>query len=95
MYSLVILFVWVRLCVLTTVESRAKIWLVKYILTHWWLRLLSVISGGSLVVESLFIVAPLSVEVLCWSLFCNVELCVLSSFEIILLKKKGLVSDVL
>ena len=45
--------------VLTTAESRAKVWPVKLILTPWRLRLLSVLSSGSVVVYSLYIVAPI------------------------------------
>ena len=49
MYSLVILLVLVRFCVLTTVESRAKILACKI-----YLNPLVVLSGGSVVVNSFF-----------------------------------------
>ena len=56
-----------------------------------WLRLLSILGGGSVTVDSLFIVASI-VGFLCWSLFCYAVLCVHSRFAIILMGKRELIA---
>ena len=78
--------------VLTTTSSRTKIWPIKYIQASRWLGLLSVIRVGSVVVDSLFIVAPIVCEGCVWSLFCCAVLSILSSFSIISLRKRELVA---
>ena len=57
----------------------------------WWLRLLSVLRGGSVVVDFLFIVTPI-VGVCNCSMFCCTLLYVHSSIAIILMGKRELVA---
>ena len=62
------------------------IWPVKYIETFDGLGCCQFWGSGSVVVNSLFIVAC---GLFCvWSLFCNAVLCVISRFAIILLRKR-------
>ena len=57
------------------------------------LRLLSVLLfGGSVVVVLMFMYLPLFVGVLCWSLMWYALLYILSSFAIILTRKRELVA---
>ena len=65
---------------------------VKRILALRWLRLLSVLRGGSVVADLLFNVLPIVCGVLHLSLFCYTLLCVLSSIAIILKRKRELVT---
>ena len=57
----------------------------------WWLRLLSILRGGSVVVDFLFIVTPI-VGVCNCSMFCCTLLYVHSSIAIILMGKRELVA---
>ena len=53
-----------NLCVLTTTEFKATVWYHLYAFSPQWPRLLSVIDGGSVAIDSFISVAP-SVRVLC------------------------------
>ena len=81
------------LCVLTTTESRVKIWCqYNAFKPAGGLGCCPFRGGGSVVVYSLFMNLTLFVGVLCWSLFWYSLLCVLSSFAIILSRKRELVA---
>ena len=78
-------------CTSTTAESRAKIWYQKMHLSPRWLRLLSVLRHGSVVVDFLFIVTPIVGLCNC-SMFCCTLLYVHSSIAIILMGKRELIA---
>ena len=82
-----------QFCVLTTTESRANIW------CRWDAFkspvALAAVRSKSVVLLLLIrclVCFPLVIRVLCLSLFCCALLCVLSSFAIILKRKRELVS---
>ena len=64
---------------------------VKCIWAPWWLGLLSILGGGSVVVDFLFIVTPI-VRVCNCSLFCCTLLYFHSSIAIILMGKRELIA---